>query len=1699
MKGKIQENLDALELLADLQNHPRDLTEDERSTLNAYRGWGAFAAVFDEAKDEYAEVRKTLLGLVTPEEYASLRSSVLDAYFTPEPLVRLMWAGLERLGFGGGRVLEPTVGSGVFLEHAPESVRSQTTFTGIEIDPVSARLAAALYPNDYIVPKAFEAVSLQDEAFDAAIGNPPYDNRTVFDNTAKKLKGSIHTLTMAKAMKKVRAGGVGAFVVSRYALDGMDDAREWLLANTRLLAAYRLPVEVFKDAGAEVITDVLFLQRADNTHGVEPNAGDWMERFVFDQDGESISMNTWFDGRLDCLLGDASVGRDRFYKPSLELHDRAPGWPDLLERAIERDLSPVMTGSVCVDEHDPAIEPADSAYYTQVFGFTLDRNTGAAVQRLPDHGDQSRWCWAPRLKGAKLDRLKAMLNLRDQLRFLMEAESRGAPDDQIEVLRDDLRTDYRAFVKRYKAIHDRTNAGVMGEDPDYALLQGLELDYDPGLTPSMAEKTDDEPRDPSWSESDVLHRRTVFPERADQRPTTPEAALLDSLKATGGVDMNHMSRRSGIAPSELTKALEGQVFATHPFVGGFVSRPQYLSGNVRKKLEQAREWAQQHPAFQKNVEALESVLPEPIPAADIVVPLGAAWLPGDVLADFARHLVKANYYHTPEYVGGLWHFSSTRGIHFAKNRSEWGVDDEWTFLVIFERMCNNRSLESYTRLSDGSRAKDVDTTRQIEERARMIREAWEDWLMADPERRERLETIYNERFNSHVEPQYDGTFLLNEDGTLPDSSGLFVYDRHQINAAWRIAQDGTTLIDHVVGAGKTLTAITGAMLAKRMGRVNKPCFVVPGHLVGQWADEFRKAFPKARVLAASEDDFAGAKRSRLFSRIALNDWDAVILPHSSFQFIDMPPHAKSMILDSIQETIEEGLRKAKEGDGDRLTVRSMERTKKRIEAKIEKLVERKPKDRTVTLDEMGLDSILVDEYHKSFKNLFYMTEHHGVGGLGNPEGSMAAFDLLLKARWVQDAPGAGGLVLLTGTPISNSVAEMYTVLRFLAFEELQELGIESFDAWASLFATPTRAYELSSSGRYQLKTRFRAFNNLPELMRLYSQFADVIHKPELQAIYAEKGLEWPTPPMRTGGPIMVHAERSPTQARLMKTIIHRADHLSVSRPEDDNALKIFSDAGKIALDARMYEPDAPDFAFSKVNECCRNVCHEYIRWHAVRGTQLIFVDSGTPKGADAEGYNLYADLKDKLTDLGIPAREIAFIHDAPTPRKKKELFRKVRSGEVRVLIGSTFKMGEGMNVQERLVAKHDLDAPFRPSDVEQRDGRIDRRGNRLLDEVEGFEVALYRYGTTLTLDAMRWAILEQKAHFIGQVRKGTVNERTVTDADSDAAESGFAAMKAELSGNPRILEHFQLSEERNRLESLFRSDRRKRFEAEARLKDQDRREAALNNMQADCEADLKDLASYPELTLQVRSEQASVSDREAFDDLLNRAVGNAMNHPKSALREGVEVGQINGLDLRLVMGTGIKTCFELAGRFVSGVSFYERGKTITTPGLVTRLSNLVRDLPFFSNDRMAKRWQQFREDMESAQQIVDSQPPVTRDDIAAVSEQIAAIEHELSEKREEEGAQEVSEDSTPEPTFAQWLAEHGPIVTPAALATESAEEVIDAGEAVVEAPEEAPIPDTHVACAALEDEGSDVDPVTGFARPMTGDTLDLFSDLGEAA
>lgn len=1595
-----KQNLSIIRTALDIAQAGRVATETERSLLSSYTGWGTLAGSLADDGDHENPIHRELTQLLSPDALRSLRRTVLDAYYTPQAIVHAIWTGFERMGFCGGTVLEPSFGTGAFLSHAPASIREHLRVTGIEKDATTCQLARLIHPHAEIVERAFEETALHDGSFDVAVGNPPYADIAAFDPVHPKLRDSIHAFMIAKSMLKVRAGGLGGFVVSRYFLDGSGEARNWLRQNTRLIAAFRLPAQAFeKDAGVSVMTDVVFLQRTSDA--VQANPDEWGSKAPFDLDvDQSMTINRYFLDHPEYLLGLPSSGTDRFGKPSLILTPSANGWAQDLQAALADLPANVYNNSVSAERKaiDPAIEAEDAdGSRTRIYGYSFDCNTGEPVQRVPDHAGQPCWCWASAIKESQYARLRSLLELRDTLRALLDAES-GTTHADIASLRTELNQRYDAHLRAFKALHAQGNRNVFSADPDYSFLLGLELNYDPGMTTAAAEKNDDVARPPSWVRADIFDHRVVHPENTPEPVTTAEGALMVSLRDKGRVSLDYMATVSGLSTQQLKRDLSGELFRIDPHASSWVTRAEYLSGNVVAKLVRARQWAESNPVFSANVEALVSVQPPLVEPEDIHAPLGASWIPGAVIAAFVEHLCEHPPKETPIYVVGQWviEMPNAYALSAATNESTWGTQDR-PFTRLLPRLLNNRSLKVVRSYPDGSTETDIEATQAAEEKADAIRNAWADWLWNDAERRATLSDLYNGLFNTHVPRTYNGQFLLDADRTLPGSSRHFAYDPHQINAAWRMVCERFVLADHVVGAGKTLTAITAAMIGRRAGQIRKPLFVVPGHLVGQWADEFVRAFPTARVLALSESEFDGSKRSSAFARIAMNDWDAVIIPHSSFGFIDMPAHKKSMILDAMFDDVQRAIEQISHDKGQRLTVRQLERIKAKIEERIKRLTSGMRKDETVSFDHMGIDAVFVDEFHKSFKNLMYFTEHHNVGGLGAPLGSMRALDLFVKARWLAERNGS--LVLLSGTPISNSVVELFTVLRLLAYDDLEQKGIEQFDAWASTFAVPTTGYELSSTGNYQIKTRFRSFNNVPELMRIYRTYADVVHTADLRATCEARGEEWPTPNLRTGKPIMVHAARSPLQKALMDTILERANNLGTVDTSVDNALKIFTDAGKIALDPRLYVDTTDDFPDSKINLCVRNTMEEYRRWSAHSGTQLIFCDMGTPKPQEPMRFTVYSDLRTKLIASGIPAREIAFIHEANTPRRKRDLFRAVRSGEVRVLIGTTAKMGEGMNVQDRLVAIHDLDAPFRPSDIEQRLGRIVRRGNQLRASVPGFEVSAYRYGTKLTLDAMRWQILETKAHFINQVRKGNLTARSISDVDGEDTETGFAAMKAELSGNPLILEHFQLSERLKRVENLQRAHRRSVWHAESsvqRLQDYlQRRDQRL----ADLAQDRAVMAPFPELTFQADSDAAGLCGAD-MNAALNQHISQALQAPELVLRnKGVLIGWFNGLPFTLTMARRGYMHFYLEGRHVAGEIEYEPQETIVLSGLKRRVQNLVTKIEGDLEGAIHRRAAQDASDLAQYQAIINQ--PCPRDtEILELRDRIHGIERSLAKQKQ---------------------------------------------------------------------------------------------------
>lgn len=1612
----LHKNLEALRLLVQINIEGRLPSAQEKRVISGYAGWGALAEVLDPHKIKHETTRIELATLVSYDDLESMSRSVLDAYYTPADLVSAMWSGLRRMGFHAGTALEPSVGTGAFLAEAPATV----SFIGIEKDHVTARIAAALHPEHRIINKGFEDVALVNEQFDAACGNPPFGDIKINDALHPELSDSIHAFFIAKSIAKVRVGGVAAFVVSRYFMDAVGPALNHVAEHTRLVAAFRLPITVFKAEGAEVVTDVIFLQRVDKGQG---NAYAWTEKAMFgDVQGLPLSINRWFIDHPDCILGRPLAVIDRYGKASLDVED-AGDWLQRLEAGVALLPENIFVARGETDpEHDAAIEVHDTGR-TKVYGYAFDALTGEAVQRLPDHADEKRWCRVT-LKRAQIERLQGMIGLRDALVTLLDLEaSLHSSDTAIEDRRAVLKDRYAAFVARHGAIHAVGNRNVYSEDPDYPLIQGLELDYDPGLSAAIAAKEGVEAMSPSWSHADILSRRVITPGGPDITASNAQEALIASLRQHGRVDLPYMASLLSCDEQAILDDLRGIIFCVNPHAGSWQTRDQYLSGNVKAKLAQARERAKQHDWMVQNVEALEAVQPADIDPLDIHVPINAPWLPGNVVIDFIHHMIDAKIKATPLCVAGQWHIAIDKWAgNWAKNASQWGTNDR-PFIDLYTRMMNNQPLTVYVTNQDGSRSVDTTASAAAEAKADDIRQTWGDWLWSDAVRRDTLARLYNDRFNTNVARSFDGTFLLSGDGTLPGMApGMKPYD-HQVNAMWRIATEGRALLDHVVGAGKTLSAIGAGMLKKSMGLIRKPAYVVPNHLVDQWASEFTRAYPNARVLRATAKDFEKQNRRKLFAKIATNAWDAVVMAHSSFEFIDMPADARLSMLSEMVEEISEAIQLIKDSQNERDSLRSLMRQKEKIEQKIKGMMNCKAKDEVVTFDRLGIDCLFIDEA-QAFKNLMFFTGHSNIGGLGNPSGSGRAMDLFVKGLWLQREYAGRGLVLLTGTPISNSIVELYNILRYLRYDDMQARGLAHFDAWAAVFAQPTSSYELTVTGKYKLKTRFKSFDNIPELMAMYKDVADVVHLPDLQRMAAKQERRWPIPKMRGGKAIAVIAKRSPEQETYMADILKRGENLSNVDPKEDNMLKLFSDANKAALDMRLIYEDAQDFAGSKVNLCVANIIEEYRRWDHTKGAQMVFSDLGIPKrprvlsvsitaandeGDDADhgdnleailsatSFSVYEDIRSKLVAAGIPDHEIAFIHAANTDARKFALFQKVNRGDVRVLIGSTGKMGAGTNAQERLVALHHLDAPLRPSDVEQREGRILRQGSALYAaDPDGFEVAIYRYGTYLSLDAMRWQILETKAKFIEQIRKGDMSKRSIEDVDGEDM-ANFAAMKAELSGNPLILKQFQVEHKLKHLTLLEQADKRKRWGIESQMRldaDIDRRtEDALQRHRHD----LAVIGKFAALTF---DDGHGAISGDALPGALARSIERVFTgHTSYAIKDGVSMGSINGLDLTICTG-GIQGgyVFELTGSYFSADTHYEHGAKISTPGLITRLGNMLAKMPNGEGVILAR---QTRINAELATMVQELAKPFKHtDEITHLRKLLTAINTALTEGKD---------------------------------------------------------------------------------------------------
>lgn len=1487
VKAKYADNIAAIHTLRQLQvNKAVAAGPEEKKSLLRYVGWGGMPQAFDPLNSKWAAEYQELQALLSPDDYGKARRSTQDAHFTPETVVRGIYQGLSHLGVSGElHILEPAAGIGNFIGLRPEGF-ANAKFSAIELDPTTSAISKYLYPKAIHRNTGFQNICITDPIFDLAIGNPPFGQQTVYDPDFPELrKSSIHNYFLAKSLRLVREGGIGAFVVSRYFMDAADPTvREYIAEYADFLGAIRIPDNAFQEnALTQVTTDIVFFQKKS---GQRSHSQDWVHITSVEVDDlknggkKSALINKYFAERSDMVIGSMAYTDGRFQDV---LNCVAPSNLDLSKEIAARVKSlPPLVYIPMADrsfEHSTDVQPQRdenfiaSEYFTalKLNSLCVEPKTGKIIFKcVGAHGEDSYD--VPVVKDEKArQRIVGMIKVRDSLRTLLHAEKSNTDESELKTARRSLNREYDAFQKRFGFLNSQINRSLMKFDPQHSLLGALESKYDKGVSKEQASKLGKLERPASAQKATIFQKRVLQPALTVDSAATAKDALIIALRETGRIDFPRMALLLGKPAAAIQKDLQEQSLVfRNPATENWEISDKYLTGNVREKLRIASEAAQSDPQYQINVEALARAMPPEIEAADIGITFGATWIPSEVLSTFIEDCIHhGRGQQVINYIPVLGRWEGKVSVYdHAANTEIWGIP-EYPASKLIESLLNNRAIKvekesgQYDSNDKPIMVVDQELTAVAMQKADKIRQAFLDWVWTDDERRTMLATLYNERFNTHVPPHYDGSHLV-----LTDSTSDVSLRPHQKDAVWRGIQEGTALFDHVVGAGKTMACVATIMESKRMGFLAKPMVVVPNHLLLQWRDEFFRLYPNANILVAEKTDFVKENRERFFSRIATGDWDAVIVAHSSFKKIDMPQDLQGEILQEQIDAVIMAIRESRENDGSRATVKQLEKQRDRMQVQYSALMAKGgKKDSSVDFADLGVDGLFVDESHE-FKNLSYSTTMN-VSGLGNISGSSKALDLFIKCRYLQKQNDGRGVYFMTGTPISNTIAEVYTLQRYLQYDDLKQKNIESFDGWASTFGKVTCGLELDATGvNYKLKSRFASFQNVPELLAMYRTVADVVTKKDLDQQAIEAGNRPYTPPVLGGKPHNDVAERSESQAAYMQNIIHRMEHLP-NDPRIDNPLKITNDARKAGLDFRLIDPTAEDNPTSKVNLAVKRIHEIWQNTAEDKGTQLVFCDLSTPKGgtsipvsdsevvefepaldphakfesadidsadlieagnedgddisvsldmdaciAASSRFSVYDDMKQKLIEQGIPADEIAFIHDANTDLRKAKLFSDMDTGRIRVLFGSTAKMGAGMNVQTRLVAAHHLDAPWRPSDLEQRNGRIIRQGNALYArDPDNFSVGVYYYATKQTYDARMWQTIEYKAAAIEQFRKGDLLQRVIDDVQSEAATA--AEMKAAASGNPLILEQVRLASDLRKLEALYSQHQR----SQHRLKD----------------------------------------------------------------------------------------------------------------------------------------------------------------------------------------------------------------------------------------------------------------------------------------
>lgn len=1354
---RFQRNLDAIRTLKTVETENRAATAEEQSVLAQYVGWGGLADFFDEKNPRYAELKE----LLTDAEYAAARESTLTAFFTPPVVIRGIYAALGQMGFTQGNILEPSCGIGNFLGMLPESMSGSKLY-GVELDDLSGRIARQLYQKSSIAVQGYEKTAFPDNFFDVAIGNVPFGQFHVPDKRYDRLNFPIHEYFVAKALDQVRPGGVIAVVTSSYTMDKRTaSARKYIAQRAELLGAIRLPNNAFKAAaGTEVVSDILFLQKRERMVDIEP---EWVH-LATDENG--IQMNSYFIDHPDMVLGEMKMVSGPFGPtPTCEPYPEQP-LEALLAEAVQN-----IHGEITAYDREEELEGEDHSIEADpaVRNFSYTLVAGQIYYR-----ENSRMNPVEVSKTAE-SRIKGMIELRDCVRTLLEYQTEDYPDEEIQAQQAKLNTLYDAFTRKYGLINSRGNAIAFDQDSSYFLLCSLEiLDEDRNLK----------------RKADLFTKRTIRSHKPAEKVDTAVEALALSIGEKARVDMEYMSRLTGKDEENLFSDLKGVVFLNPNYKEGvnekYLPADEYLSGNVRQKWAIAKAKAEQDPQYQINADALAQVQPTDLTASEISVRLGATWLDTAYVRQFifetlgtprsAQWSMKVHY----SGITGEWRIegkSKDRGN--VKAISTYGTQRINAYEII-ETTLNLKDVRifDYQYDEEGRRIAVLNKkeTAIAQSKQELIKDAFAEWIWKDPDRREAICKTYNILFNSNRPREYDGSHI-SFSGMNPE----ITLRKHQVNAIAHILYGGNTLLAHVVGAGKTFEMVAAAMESKRLGLCQKSLFVVPNHLTEQWATEFLQLYPAANILVATRKDFETKNRKKFCGRIATGDYDAIIIGHSQFEKIPMSVERQRAILEQQIDEIMMGISEAKREKAEKFTIKQMEKTKKGLQAKIDKLNDQSRKDDVVTFEELGVDRIFIDESHY-FKNLFLYTKMRNVGGIAQTEAQKSS-DLFMKCRYLDEITGGRGIVFATGTPISNSMVELYTIQRYLQMNALQEQGLQHFDAWAANYGETVTAIELSPEGTgYRAKTRFAKFYNLPELMSVFKNVAD---------IQTADMLKLPVPEAHYHN---IALKPSEYQKEIVASLAERAEKVRNREVDSsvDNMLLITNDGRKLALDQRLVNPMLPSDPNSKAAKCAENVFEIWRRTADKRSTQMIFCDLSTPK--DDGTFSVYDDIHAKLLELGIPENEIAFIHNAKSEVQKKDLFGKVRSGQVRILLGSTQRMGAGTNCQQKLVALHHLDCPWRPSDLQQREGRIIRQGN------ENPEVDIYSYVTEGTFDAYLYQLVESKQKFISQIMTSKSPVRSAEDVDEQALS--YAEIKALASGNPMIKEKMDLDIEVSKLKLL---------------------------------------------------------------------------------------------------------------------------------------------------------------------------------------------------------------------------------------------------------------------------------------------------------